>query len=192
MAEGEILQEQIGIASQERADEAEEQVKGFGHRARVAEPAGASPPESPAQQPSACSLASGFTFALLHRELSRRILTRHGYRVIDASGAGQALELYEKHAESIDLLLTDVVMPQMTGKALAERIRQQRPGIRVLYMSGYPEDVIAYQGTVAEGIDLVQKPFNEESLLRAVKRLLTGSAGGQSTTDETQPGIQAA
>ncbi len=126
------------------------------------------------------------------RELSRRILTRHGYRVIDASGGGQALELYEKHTESIDLLLTDVVMPQMTGKALAERIRQQRPGIRVLYMSGYPEDVVAYQGTLAEGVDLLQKPFNEESLLRAVQRLLTGSAAGQSSTDETQPGMQAA
>jgi PAS domain S-box-containing protein len=109
------------------------------------------------------------------RELTERILGRHGYRVIEAAGPVQAVELYQRRGQSIDLLLTDVIMPQMNGRALAERIRQQQPGIRVLYMSGYPGDLIAFHGELAEGVDLLQKPFTEESLLRAAQRVLMGS-----------------
>jgi CheY-like chemotaxis protein len=109
------------------------------------------------------------------RELTERILGRHGYHVIEAAGPVQAIELYQRRGQSIDLLLTDVIMPQMNGRALAERIRQQQPGIRVLYMSGYPGDLIAFHGELAEGVDLLQKPFTEESLLRAAQRVLMGS-----------------
>jgi DNA-binding NtrC family response regulator len=117
------------------------------------------------------------------RELSRRILSRHGYLVLDAAGPLGALERFDRHAESIDLVLTDVVMPQMNGKVLVERMRQRRRDIKVLYMSGYPEDMTANQGKLAEGIDLLEKPFDEEGLLRAVKRSLlknveSGSATG--------------
>src|ERR1700694_3939862 len=104
------------------------------------------------------------------REISLRILSRHGYQVLDAAGPLGALERFDRHAESIDLVLTDVVMPQMNGKTLVERMRQRRRDIKVVFMSGYPEDMIANQGTLTDGIDLLEKPFDEKGLLSVVKR----------------------
>jgi PAS domain S-box-containing protein len=105
-------------------------------------------------------------------DVARRILTRHGYRVLAARGGAEALEQINEHRGTIHLLLTDVVMPGLTGKQVAERIRELRPTIRVLYMSGYPESVITSQGVVQRGIHLVPKPFVAADLLDHVRATL--------------------
>jgi hypothetical protein len=105
-------------------------------------------------------------------DVARRILTRHGYRVLAARGGSEALELIHEHRGRIDLLLTDVVMPGLTGKQVAERVSELRPNIRVLYMSGYPESVITSQGVVQRGIHLVSKPFVATDLLDHVRATL--------------------
>jgi PAS domain S-box-containing protein len=105
-------------------------------------------------------------------DVARRILTRHGYRVIAAHGGAEALELIGQHKGTIHLLLTDVVMPGLTGKQVAERVTELLPKIRVLYMSGYPESVITSQGVVQRGIHLVSKPFVASDLLDHVRATL--------------------
>ena len=105
-------------------------------------------------------------------DVARRILTRHGYRVLAARGGPEALELIHEHRGTIHLLLTDVVMPGLTGKQVAERVSELRPKIRVLYMSGYPESVITSQGVVQRGIHLVSKPFVAADLLDHVRATL--------------------
>jgi CheY-like chemotaxis protein len=87
-------------------------------------------------------------------DVARRILTRHGYHVLAARGGAEALELISEHRGTIHLLLTDVVMPGLTGKQVAEHATKLLPRIRVLYMSGYPESVITSQGVVQRGIHL--------------------------------------
>ena len=72
------------------------------------------------------------------------------------------------------MVLTDVVMPKMTGPALFEHLTASRPGIKVLYMSGYSGDVIAYHGVLDQGVELVRKPFTVESLTRKVREVLDG------------------
>ncbi len=109
------------------------------------------------------------------RLLARRILAASGYHVIDAANGGEALLLAERHEGPIDLLLTDVVMPHMSGKELADRLRASRPSIEVLYMSGYTDNAIAHHGIVDPGVSLVQKPFSRADLQRAVRIALDRS-----------------
>jgi len=106
------------------------------------------------------------------RTLTHRILSRHGYRVIEAPAPIAALELFEQ-AGAVDLLLTDVVMPGMSGKALSDRLRELQPGLRVLFMSGYTDNVMDRYGLDAAGDMLVHKPFNAQQLLTAVQDLLS-------------------
>jgi PAS domain S-box-containing protein len=106
------------------------------------------------------------------REVARRILERHGYQVLTAQSPSDALLLGETHPGTIHLLLTDVVMPRMTGTMLAQRLLAQRPGIKVLYMSGYTDGSIAAQGVLEEGAAFVQKPFTSELLARKVRSAL--------------------
>jgi PAS domain S-box-containing protein len=105
-------------------------------------------------------------------DVARRILTRYGYHVLAARSGAEALELISEHRGTIHLLLTDVVMPGMTGKQVAERVAEVRPRIRVLYMSGYPEPVVTSQGVVQGGIHLVSKPFVAADLLDHVRATL--------------------
>jgi len=105
-------------------------------------------------------------------DVASRILTRHGYHVIAARGGAEALELIGAHRGTIHLLLTDVVMPGLTGKQVAEHVTELLPKIRVLYMSGYPESVITSQGVVQRGIHLVSKPFVASDLLNHVRATL--------------------
>ena len=106
------------------------------------------------------------------REVARRILGREGYQVIVAGTGAEALDLAGRHAGPVELLMTDVVMPRMPGKEVAARLRATRPEIRVLYVSGYAQPVLATTGTVEPGITLLQKPFTESALLDAVRRVL--------------------
>jgi two-component system, cell cycle sensor histidine kinase and response regulator CckA len=106
------------------------------------------------------------------REVTRRILERNGYRVLTASGGSQALELAAQESVDIDLLITDVIMPQMLGKEVADRLQALRPGIRVLYMSGYAHPVLTSQGTLDPGVTLIDKPFTEAGLIGKIHQVL--------------------
>lgn len=105
------------------------------------------------------------------RESARRLLGQRGYRVLVAADADEALAVASA-AERVDLLLTDVVMPGRSGKELAAILAERRPALRVLYMSGYSQDVIAHQGVLEEGVALVEKPFVADALLAAVRARL--------------------
>jgi PAS domain S-box-containing protein len=104
-------------------------------------------------------------------EVGRSILERLGYLVMAARTPEEALELAKEHRD-IQLLVTDVVLPQMNGRDLADRLRRSRPEMRVLFMSGYTADVIVHQGILEEGVEFVQKPFSIEQLALSVRRAL--------------------
>jgi two-component system cell cycle sensor histidine kinase/response regulator CckA len=108
------------------------------------------------------------------RDVAGRILSGAGYHVLAAGGGTQALEVAALHEGTIDLLVSDVVMPGMLGKELAERLVDARPDTRVLYMSGYAQPVLASQGTLDPGVALLEKPFTAADLLSAVRRRLDG------------------
>jgi CheY-like chemotaxis protein len=108
------------------------------------------------------------------RSLARRTLTRLGYRVLEARNAGEALLTCERLEGPLELILTDVVMPQMSGRELVDRLREVRDDFRVLFMSGYTDDRIVQHG-VASGQDrLLEKPFTPDALGRAVRDTLDG------------------
>ncbi len=102
------------------------------------------------------------------RETIRKRLEADGYLVWMAGDGEEALELYGARAAAIDLLLTDVVMPKLGGGELARRLGELRPGLRVIYMSGYTDGAISHQGVLSEGVVLLEKPFTGERLMRAV------------------------
>jgi PAS domain S-box-containing protein len=110
------------------------------------------------------------------RTIVMSILRRQGYRVIAAQHAGEALLLCERHPEKIDLLLTDVVMPQMSGPELAKRLSASRPGMRVLCMSGYTDDSIVRHGVLESGVAFLQKPVTPASLAGKVREVLDEDA----------------
>jgi PAS domain S-box-containing protein len=106
------------------------------------------------------------------RELAVLMLHQLGYRVLEASSGGEALRIAGEHPGDIHLLLTDVVMPDMSGKALADQLSALRPGLRVLYISGYTGNTIVHHGVIAENIDLLEKPFSMASLAQRVRAAL--------------------
>jgi PAS domain S-box-containing protein len=115
------------------------------------------------------------------REVTERIFTRNGYNVITAANGPDALDLVARHKGEIHLLLTDVVMPHMLGKEVADRIRDLRPDIEVLYMSGYAQPVLASQGRLEPGVALIDKPFSEADLLTKAGQVLNGNFQGFKT-----------
>ncbi len=106
------------------------------------------------------------------RTLTRTILKSKGYTVLEAGRADEALAMAASRPGVIDLLLTDVVMPEMGGSDLATRLGELRPGIKVLYMSGYTDDAIVRQGLVAQGMHFLQKPFTPDALAAKVRDAL--------------------
>jgi PAS domain S-box-containing protein len=106
------------------------------------------------------------------RSLVRNVLREKGYRVLEASGGEEALEFSELYAGRIDLLVTDVVMPQMNGRELARRLLNVRPQIKVLYISGYTENAVWFQNGLDSSGAFLQKPFSPEALARKVREVL--------------------
>jgi CheY-like chemotaxis protein len=106
------------------------------------------------------------------RTVALGILERSGYRVIVARSAAEALLLCENERATVDLLVTDVVMPQMSGAELAKRLASLRPETKVLYMSGYTDDSVLRHGVLESGIAFLQKPFTPESLANKVREVL--------------------
>jgi PAS domain S-box-containing protein len=103
------------------------------------------------------------------RRMTAEILKRIGYSVVLAEDSTEALTVFEKETSSIDLLITDVIMPQMSGAELVSKIKKIKPELKVLFMSGYAEDVILRQGVLKEGIHFVQKPFSMNDFARKVR-----------------------
>jgi DNA-binding NtrC family response regulator len=108
------------------------------------------------------------------RELTRMFLQEHGYKVIDAASAEQALKIADALSEPIHLLLTDVIMPGMSGRQLAERIQDRRPQTKIIYMTGYTDDMIVQHKVLEPGVNMLQKPFTRLDLVQKVRSTLDG------------------
>jgi CheY-like chemotaxis protein len=106
------------------------------------------------------------------RKLAKNVLELFGYRILEAASGKEALEICEGAGCEIDLLLTDVVMPEMNGRELAVQLLACCPKIGILYMSGYTDNAIVHQGVIDEGAHFVQKPFQTDVLLRKVREVL--------------------
>ncbi|MEX2156902.1 MAG: response regulator [Gemmatimonadales bacterium] len=106
------------------------------------------------------------------RRLAHRALAGQGYAVLEADRGATALDIARRHKGRIDLLLTDVVMPDTNGRKLAEALLGERPGLRVLFMSGYPDGAIAHHGMLDDGVAYLAKPFTTEAVTRKVREIL--------------------
>jgi CheY-like chemotaxis protein len=122
-------------------------------------------------------LAAGETILLVEdepaiRDMCLLMLEKLGYLVLTANDPQEALQIAGKSGETIDLVLTDVVMPGMNGRELMEHIREIHPDIKTLFMSGYPADVIAIRGVLEEEVQFIQKPFSLKELGPKIREAL--------------------
>lgn len=136
------------------------------------------PEETPEIRPVETSAPAGSETILLVededvvRGLARQILEQAGYKVLDASGGEEAIRLCRERSEPIHLLLTDVVMPETSGREIAQRLTSLRPATRVLFMSGYTDDAIVHHGVLDSGVEFIQKPFTPMALAKKVREVL--------------------
>jgi len=153
--------------------------EGIGTTVSVLLPVTTSPVSAPDAVPERAAQGGGRRVLVVEddaalREVTRRLLARNGYEVLMADDGLHAVELARTYSGTIDLLLTDAVMPNLSGRETAERVVLARPGIAVLYMSGYAEPVLSTRGTFDGGVLLVEKPFTEQALLAKVAEALDG------------------
>ena len=107
------------------------------------------------------------------REVARRILAHNGYRVLIAAGGHDALSIVASQVSHVDVLLTDVIMPHMQGRELADKVRLLQPTVRVVFMSGYPHSLLSQQGVLDPGVHLIEKPLSEITLLNKLHEVLS-------------------
>jgi DNA-binding response OmpR family regulator len=110
------------------------------------------------------------------RELLRKLLASQGYRVLEARHGMDAIRILERHRGPVDLMITDVVMPEIDGLELTERVRMTRPDLPVLFISGYTSDEVMRRGAGLPSGAFVHKPFASDDLLAAVRRLLDAAS----------------
>jgi len=106
------------------------------------------------------------------RELTVRILEEKGYQVLESSRGEIAMEVSKKYKSPIDLMITDIVMPGMGGKKLVQKIKKHRPQLKILYISGYTDEIISQHGVLEEGTHFLQKPFLPQSFLTKIREIL--------------------
>jgi two-component system cell cycle sensor histidine kinase/response regulator CckA len=151
---------------------------GRGTRFHVHLPRSSAPLPGPAAVAQSTPAAGGAETILLVedtaevRQLARQILESAGYTVLEAASGAQALDLFATREAPIDLVLTDMVMPSMSGPMLAERLKALATGMPVLFMSGYTDEALAHHGTPAADIPLLAKPFTFNGLLTKVRQVL--------------------
>ena len=104
--------------------------------------------------------------------MAKKILEQSGYNVLAAARGEEAIRLGQECAEPIHLLLTDVVMPETSGKEVADRLRELLPGLRVVFMSGYTDEAIVHHGVLDSNVEFIQKPFTPNALVRKVREVL--------------------
>ena len=109
----------------------------------------------------------------------------HGYTVLEAPGGPQALQIVREHRGSIDLVLTDVVMPTMSGPELVSHLRETHSRTRVLYCSGYTDDAIVRHGILEPGVAFLEKPFTPKSLLAKVREVLDADGSRSAPSEAT-------
>jgi two-component system cell cycle sensor histidine kinase/response regulator CckA len=106
------------------------------------------------------------------RELAGRVLRRFGYQVLTAGSAAEAEKVFERHSDQIQLLLTDIIMPNTSGLQLASRLKELKPALPVVYMSGFTEDAFANRGPFDPKVALINKPFTPELLATRIRQAL--------------------
>lgn len=111
------------------------------------------------------------------RNLTTELLRESGYRVLTANGGAEAVQVFKNHRRDIHLLITDVVMPKMSGKEVADKIRSIQPDTKVLFMSGYTDEAIVHHDIIDSGIAFIQKPFSEHALALKVREVLDAGNG---------------
>ena len=106
------------------------------------------------------------------RKLTRTVLKQKGYKILEAKDGEDALRISNEHEGTIDLMITDVVMPGMNGRELAEPLQSLRSEVKVIYMSEYTDNAIVHHGVLAPGLNFLEKPFSPESMAHKVRRVL--------------------
>jgi len=106
------------------------------------------------------------------RNLAASTISDEGYQVVSAATGEEAVKIFSSNSAKFDLLVTDVIMPGMNGKKLAETLNKEEPGLKVLFMSGYTDDTIMHHGILDENISFIQKPFTPKLLLRKIRTVL--------------------
>jgi signal transduction histidine kinase/FixJ family two-component response regulator len=169
-----------GIVTQSQGHVAVYSEPGFGSAFKIYLPAvgSGSPSAESADPPQTAQLAGSETVLLCEdqdhvRQLIETVLTRRGYRVLAAGRPSQALAIASRE-EAIDVAISDVIMPEMPGPELARRLHELRPGLPILFVSGYTAEIVRGRGNLPAGSAFLEKPFDEASLLRAIRALLDG------------------
>ena len=154
---------------------------GIGTTFTVMLPATSRPARDATVSPQSVQRGSGETVLVVEdeaamREVTRRILARNGYQVITATDGRDAIEVAARHPGRIDVLVTDVIMPQLPGKEAAERIKVRYPAVKVLFMSGYWHGVLDSQSVLAADVNLIEKPFTEKALLAKLREAISAGS----------------
>ncbi len=169
----------FGIVKQNRGFIEAHSRPGKGATFTISLPRSEAPVAAPASRVQQAPLRGNETVLLVEDEeqilsLARRILTQYGYHVLATPSPNAALQMAREHSEPIQLLITDVIMPEMNGKELRQRLALLKPGIRCLYISGYTADVIAQHGVLEAGTHSLQKPFSVQTLTDKVREVMEG------------------